>query len=314
MRGGNVINIYPPKRLCEIDLINLAAAEPSSFIKMCEDSYSKRIEHACATIVAGRFKVVMLTGPSSCGKTTTSMRLASKLGEMGREAKVISLDNFFRAQEEYPDLPDGSKDFESIGTIDIPELTRCLSELMSTGESKLPIYDFVSARRREEREHLVINDGVVIVEGIHALNPEITSHFAKDALFKIYLSMREEYSLNGMRLLPTIDMRLARRIVRDNLFRGYPPKRTLALWSNVCNGEEKYIKIYKPEADYLLDTSHSYEPCLLASMLDRLDIAEVDNINHAKLFEALRERYRLFSHISKEEIPKNSLLREFVGK
>ncbi len=309
-----MISLYPPKRLCEIGLINLAADNKDAFVNWCEDSYCARIEHVCATVVAGRFKVVMLTGPSSCGKTTTSQRMAAKFCSMGIESRVVSLDNFFRPQEEYPLLPDGSMDFESIETIDIPELTRCLSLLMEKGEAELPVYDFVSGKRAKQREHIVIGDGVVIVEGIHALNPKITSNFNEDMLFKVYLSMREEYSLNGRRLLPTIDMRLARRIVRDNLFRGYPPKRTLALWSNVCHGEEKYIKIYKPEANYLLDTSHSYEPCLISPILEEIKVEEIDNVDHAKLFEALKDRYRLFSAISKDIIPSNSLLREFVGE
>ncbi len=308
-----MISLYPPKRLCEIDMINLAAKDKAAFIAWCEDSYSKRIEHVCATILTGRFKVVMLTGPSSCGKTTTSGRIASKLISMGKKAEVISLDNFFRQQEEYPVLPDGSKDFESIGTIDIPELTRCILELMQKGEVDIPIYDFVNSRRSSEREHIDVGDGVVIVEGIHALNPEITSHFGKDDLFKVYLSMREEYSFNGHRLIPTIDMRLARRTIRDNLFRGYPPKRTLSLWSNVCRGEKQYIKVYKPEADYLLDTSHSYEPCLISPILNNINMDEIENIDHANLFNALKERYNLFIPISKDEIPADSLLREFVG-
>ncbi len=309
-----MINVYPPKRLCEIDIINLAARDKPAFVAWCEESYKKRIEHLCATIIAGRFKVVMLTGPSSCGKTTTSLRIASKFHSMGVESRVISLDNFFRAQEEYPTLPDGTKDFESIDTIDIPELTRCISEILTNGETQLPIYDFIAGARRTERESFSMKDGIVIVEGIHALNPLITSNFAGNDLFKVYLSMREEYCLNGKRLLPTIDMRLARRIVRDNLFRGYPPKKTLAIWSNVCDGEVKYIKAYKPEANYLLDTAHSYEPCLIAPILDSIDADELDNIDHANLFNALRERYKLFLHILKEDIPADSLLREFVGE
>ncbi len=309
-----MINLYPPKRLCEIDIINLAARDKAAFVAWCEESYKKRIEHLCATIIAGRFKVIMLTGPSSCGKTTTSLRIASKFHSMGVESRVVSLDNFFRAQEEYPTLPDGTKDFESIETIDIPELTKCISEIVETGETQLPVYDFFAGARRAEREPFVLKDGVVIVEGIHALNPRITSNFGDIDLFKVYLSMREEYCLNGKRLLPTIDMRLARRIVRDNQFRGYTPQKTLAIWSNVCDGELKYIKRYKPEADYLLDTAHSYEPCLIAPLLEELNIDEIENIDHANLFEALRERYRLFLPIIKSEIPVDSLLREFVGE
>ncbi len=308
-----MLSLYPPKRLCEVEMINLAAKNKDAFIAWCEDSYSKRIEHVCATILTGRFKVVMLTGPSSCGKTTTSGRIASKLVDMGKNAKVISLDNFFRCQDEYPVLPDGTKDFESIGTIDIPELTRCISQLMQKGEADIPIYDFVTAKRSEKRDHIEVGDGIVIVEGIHALNPQITTNFGKSDLFKVYLSMREEYSLNGHRLIPTIDMRLARRAIRDNLFRGYPPKRTLSLWSNVCRGETQYIKVFKPEADYLLDTSHSYEPCLMSPMLNSINTEEIDNIDHMNLFNALKERYSLFSSIFKEDIPNNSLLREFVG-
>ncbi len=307
-----MFTIYPPKRLCEIDMINLAAGDKNAFITWCEESYNDRINHAAATILAGGFKVVMLTGPSACGKTTSAMKLANRLRQLGTQSRIISLDNFFRSFEDYPTLPDGSKDYESIETIDIAELTKCLEELMNTGETLLPIFDFVNCRRREEREHFVINDGIVIVEGIHALNPGITPHF-EAKMFKIYLSMREEYSLKGRRLIPSIDMRLARRMVRDNFFRGHDPSMTLSMWSKVCDGEIKYIKAYKHEANYLLDTSHSYEPCVMLPFLEAIDISNIENPDHANLFEALRERYRLFTMIEKSMVPDDSMLNEFIG-
>ncbi len=306
-----MIKLYPPKKLCEIELFNLAARSPEDFVAFCEDSYSERINHVAATIVAGDFKVVMLTGPSSVGKTTTSGRIAKRLCEIGMPARIISLDNFFRPHSEYPILPDGTRDFESIETIDIPEFVRCLDELMQKGEVMLPVYDFVNSRRSDEREHFVINDGVVIVEGIHALNPTITPHF-KSKMFKIYLSMREEYAYKGRRLIPSIDMRLARRMVRDNFFRGYSPERTLALWSKVCDGEVKYIKAYKGEANYMFDTAHGYEPCVMLPFLEGINVGEIEDINHAKLFEALRERYRLFTPLDKNLVPENSMLKEFI--
>ncbi len=308
-----MINIYPPKRLCEIDLINLAAQNDKDFIAWSEESYKERINHAAATVLAGNFKVVMLTGPSACGKTTSSLLLANRIQSQGVTARIISLDNFFRNFSDYPTLPDGSKDYEHVETLDIPELLKCLEELINTGETMLPIFDFVNVRRREEREHLVINDGVVIIEGIHALNPIISPRF-DTKLFKIYLSMREEYSFKGRRLLPSIDMRLARRMVRDNFFRGHTPSKTLSMWSKVCDGEVKYIKAYKQEANYLLDTSHSYEPCIMLPYLEAIDISNIENIDHAKLFEALRERYRLFTPIEKNKVPTNSMLNEFIGK
>ncbi len=306
-----MIKLYPPKKLCEVDLINLAARSAEDFVAFCEESYAERIAHLAATIVAGDFKVVMLTGPSSVGKTTTSNRIAKRLCEIGMPARIISLDNFFRPQCEYPILPDGTRDLECIETIDIPEFVRCLDELVQKGEVMLPIYDFVQGRRSDEREHFVINDGVVIVEGIHALNPSITPHF-KSKMFKVYLSMREEFAYKGRRLIPSIDMRLARRMVRDNFFRGYPPNQTLALWSKVCDGEIKYIKAYKDEANYMLDTAHGYEPCVMLPFLEGINTADIDDVNHAKLFEALRERYRLFTPLDKNLVPENSMLKEFI--
>ena len=264
--------IWIPKRLVEIKLVNAAAADKVSFIRHCEFEYESRIYAAAKEIVASGKKIVMLTGPSASGKTTTSNKIAEKLRTMGKNAQVISMDNFFKNPEVYPRLADGSKDYENVQAVDIELMDKCLKEIIETGKSVMPVFDFKTERRVENAIEMDIGDGIIIVEGIHALNPLVLGDLPRENVFTIYAGLREEYSHQGQRVLPTRDIRMVRRMIRDYKHRGHSPEKTIAMWQSVCDGEDKYIKPFKQNADLLLDTSFSCEILVMNSALKNLSV------------------------------------------
>ena len=305
--------IWIPKRLVEIGLINTAAQTPESFISHCEIEYESRVEAAAREVLQQKRSIVMLTGPSASGKTTTAHKLADCIKKNGRYSCVISLDNFFKNLEDYPRLPDGSKDYENVDAIDVPLIDQCLRELIETGHTRIPEFDFLTERRKEQWNDLDLNDGVVVVEGIHALNPSLTASLPREKVYKIYAGLREEYSHHGQRVLPTRDIRLARRMVRDCKFRGHSPEKTLGMWKNVCIGEDRFIKVFKPEADLLLDTSFSYEICCLAPSVTALTGQLPENSPHAERLYELAGAFSLCEPLDDSLIPKSSMLQEFFG-
>ncbi len=305
--------IWIPKRLTEIGLLNVAARSAEAFIDYCEQDYAARIEHAAQCIQESGAHIVMLTGPSASGKTTTAHKLAECIESHGRTSAVVSLDNFFKDVCEYPKLPDGTPDYESVDALDIRSVNRCLLDLLNTGCTEIPDFDFCREQRRRGVIPVQVGDGVVIVEGIHALNPRLTALLPPGSAFKIYAGLREEYSCGGKRVLPTRDIRLARRMVRDHKFRGHSLEKTFEMWPGVCAGEDKNIRVFKPEADLLLDTSFSYEPCTLAPFVLEMRGDVAQDCPYAAQLQDLCERFALCTQLSEQLMPKTSMLREFIG-
>lgn len=305
--------IWIPKRLVELGLVNVAARSPEAFIDYCEQDYAARVEHAAACVRESGAHVVMLTGPSASGKTTTAHKLADCIAAHGRRSAVVSLDNFYKDLKDYPRLPDGSVDYESVDALDISAINRCLLELIRTGRTQIPDFDFCGERRRHGVIPVEVGDGVVVIEGIHALNPRLTALLPEGSAFKIYAGMREEYSRDGQRILPTRDVRLARRMVRDHKFRGHSLEKTFSMWPAVCEGEDKNIKVFKPEADLLLDTSFSYEVCCLAPFVTALRGELAPGTPYAAQLESLCSRFALCMPLPEQSIPRTSMLREFIG-
>lgn len=305
--------IWIPKRLVEIGLINTAAQSPTTFACHCEIEYESRVMAAAAEASGAKCKVIMLTGPSASGKTTTSHKLAQALIRGGTHAVVVSLDDFYRDIDNYPRLPDGGKDYESVHALDIDEIHRCLQALINDGEADFPLFDFHTESRKVEKNHIALDGGVVIAEGIHALNPMLTQALPKGSVYKIYAGLREEYSHGGQRTLATRDIRLARRLVRDNKFRGHSLEKTIKMWPLVCEGEDQYIKAFKPYADLLLDTSLSYEICVVAPFIKEMN----DSASDEDVKERLGDLAGRFAHCNPMKIdyvPPQSVLREFLGK
>ena len=192
-------------------------------------------------------------------------------------------------------------------------LQECLAKLHTEGVCKAPIFDFKIQQPNGTRT-IDCRDGVVIIEGLHALNPALTERLPADAALCLYAGLREEYAApDNTRCLATRDIRLARRLVRDCLFRGHGAAFTLGLWGKVCAGEDQYIKPFKPRADLLLDTTHTYEVCLWHALLDTMPPDEDLTATQRRQLDTLLARFAAFPPLDTALVPADSMLREFIG-
>lgn len=303
--------IWIPKRLVDLNLINTAALAGQSFVRHCEFEYESRVYAAAKEIIGEGRRIIMLTGPSASGKTTTAHKLRDKLTNLGHTAKVISLDNFFKNKEDYPRLENGQKDYENVQALELGIFKSCFDTLISEGRAMFPVFDFATETRTDNAVKIEIDDGFIIVEGIHALNPVLLDLLPKDNTFTIYAGLREEYSHKGQRILPTRDIRLLRRMIRDHKYRGHSPQKTIGMWAGVCEGEDKYIKIYKPNADLLLDTSFSYEILIMHSALAEFEEYSQQDSPEGEKLKELMEVFDNIGYLPLGSLPENSMLCEF---
>lgn len=304
--------IWLEKRLVKAKLVNLAARDPQALIRSCEASYRAGVERAAQEIINRQSKLVLLAGPSGSGKTTSAKKLVEVLEAHGCPAQHIAMDDFYRSLDDYPRLPDGTKDYENVTALDLPLLHSCLDELLTQGKTELPIFDFESEMRRPETRPVSLNGGVVVMEGIHALNPLVSQGLDSRHLFKIYAGVREEYCDNeGKNILDAKELRLARRTLRDTR-RGRDAEETIAKGPQVDQGEELYIRRYKLQAHYILDTAFSYEPCVLAGILPRVYRAISPQSQSYATARRLTRALEQFQPIPWELVPQDSMLQEFL--
>ena len=299
----------------DIESVNkMAEADAAELVQKSEEDY---IAGVCKTAKYleshRRYKVALISGPSGSGKTTTAMKLAEELEEIGMHAVTVSLDNFFKNREDVPLLPNRRNDYESINTVDVDCFNRCISKLLETKHAKFPLFNFVKGVREEDVIDIKSNgDSVIIIEGIHALNPVITKGHSDDFL-KLYVCPEEEFYNGKERVLSSRNLRLIRRTIRDHKFRGSSAENTFNMWVEVCVGEEKNVIPYKPEADIVLNTVHLYEPLIYSDYLLPIlkEIGEKSEFypKAQELIVILSQ----FSKLSPEQIPNDSMLREFIG-
>ena len=301
------------KRFVSRELVALAANQPQAFADYSEGQYRAQIESIADNVLSSGRHIVMLTGPSAAGKTTSAHKIADAIAARGCRSAVVSLDDFYAGAGRYPKHPDGTDNYESLGSLDLPVLQECLAKLHTEGVCKAPIFDFKIQQPNGTRT-IDCRDGVVIIEGLHALNPALTERLPVDAALCLYAGLREEYAApDSTRCLATRDIRLARRLVRDCLFRGHGAAFTLGLWGKVCAGEDQYIKPFKPRADLLLDTTHTYEVCLWHALLDTMPPDEDLTVTQRRQLDTLRARFAAFPPLDTALVPADSMLREFIG-
>ena len=293
----------------------LARKDPQKLIELSEERYRSQISEVAEDFSKEfpKNRIILLSGPTSAGKTTTSHNLDAELEKRGIATFALSLDDFFFDRERAPLLPDGSRDFETPALLDIATLENCLTEMLEKGHADFPIYDFKAGRRSDKTFHYEYDDHTaIIIEGLHALNPLIAGRpFFGDAK-KLYISIRAEFYEGVRRVLSTRELRFIRRIIRDQYFRGSAPLNTMAMWKNVVDGEEKYIRPFRVNADRWIDSLHLYEPCLYKPIGEELVTPCLNDPQYGSQAADLLERLSHFDPLPPVKIPRDSLMREFL--
>ena len=291
----------------EPGLINVAEALHNNKIARIANEIRERYDD-------GGARIVLVAGPSSSGKTTFTKRLAIQLMTNLLEPRMISLDDYFLNRDETPLDETGDYDFESLYALDLDKFNSDLSALLRGEEVELPYYNFESGRREYRGNKITLSDrSVLLIEGIHGLNPELTASIQEKMKFKVYVSALTTLSIDDHNWVPTTDNRLLRRIIRDNAYRGTGAVETIRRWPSVRRGEERWIFPYQENADAMFNSSLLFE---LGVMKERgeeiLKRVPNDVPEYAEAYR-LRKFLSYFSPVDEKYIPSTSLIREFIG-
>ena len=288
-----------------------------AFIRVNEALHDKAIADIADVIAEKGHRIIMIAGPSSSGKTTTTGRLAVHLRVHGLEPVMISLDDYYRNRSELPVEPDGSIDLEGLHTIDVPLFREHMQRLLKGETVEIPRYSFHTGSRMEHGVPLTLAPGQpVLVEGIHGLNPALVEGINDSVIHRIFVSALTCINLDDHNRIRTTDVRLLRRIVRDNQFRSTPPEETLAMWPSVRKGEETWVFPHQERADSMFNTALHYELPVLGHYAYALLKAIPPESPHYLTARRLVKMLNYFPDVSEEvldEVPPLSLLREFIG-
>ena len=303
-------------RINNVSDFNVACKQNKSFglIKLAEALHEKKIAQIADAIAEKRPKIVFISGPSSSGKTTFSKRLQIQLLVDGIRPEVLSMDDYFVNRVDTPKDENGEWDFENVKAVDLPFFRQQMHDILDGKEVELPTYDFSKGERVFEGRKLKLQkDSVLVIEGLHALNPCILPDVDKDLTFKIYVSALTTINIDNHNWIPTTDIRLLRRIVRDYRYRGFSARETIARCPSVVRGEQRWVYPFQEEADVMFNSALIFEFAVLKRHAEPI-LSEVP-----KFCEEYTEAHRLikflqyFIPVPEKEIPPTSLLREFVG-
>lgn len=286
----------------------------SDLIKINETLYSARLLQTAWSIAENKkVKFVLIAGPSSSGKTTTTKKLSMYFRCFGLTPKVLSMDDFFVEREDTPRKENGEYDFECLEAVDLKLFNSTMSKLLKGENVKIPIFNFLTGKKEFNQAMKLEENDILLIEGIHCLNPKILDNIDRSNKVKIYLSALTEINIDKDNRIPTTDNRLIRRLIRDYYRRGYSPEDTLKLWENVREGEEKNIFLYQDEADYTINTGLVYEfPVLKVYAMPLLYKVKKDSMYYEDAKRLIR-LLDIFLPVPSEQVPNDSILREFIG-
>ena len=292
--------------------------EASQLINVAETLHDKEIGHIADRITdsfhEGGARVVLVAGPSSSGKTTTTKRLSIHLLANLIRPQMISLDNYFVNREDTPRDKNGDYDYESIHALDIAQFNADLNDLIAGKEVKMPTYDFATGRRVYRGNTLQLTENsILLMEGIHGLNPELTAGIPDRQKFRVYVSALTTLSIDDHTWIPTTDNRLLRRIIRDYKYRGASALDTISRWQSVRRGEDKWIFPYQENADAMFNSSLLFELGVMKSFAVPILKKVPHNVPQYAEAHRLLTFLSYFREISDSQIPSTSLLREFLG-
>ena len=258
-------------------------------------------------------KIVLIGGPSSSGKTTTSKKIAIYLKSLGLKPQPLSVDDYFKERNDSPKDKDGNFDFECVEAIDIDLFNNDLKKLLNNEDVLIPTFNFIEGKKEYKKTIKLDKNGILIIEGLHALNDELTSSINSDNKYKIYISPLSTLGIDNSNRISTTDLRLLRRMVRDNMNRGYDASDTLKKWASVRKGEEKYVFPFQNKNDIVFNTSLLYEFGVLKTYAEPLLFSvERDDPNYNEAIRLINLLMMVLP-VSGVDIPSDSILREFIG-
>lgn len=305
--------IIKPKR--EINYSTICDMSHKNITKLVSDAESyltDQLNEVTQTIYDNNddIDVILVSGPSCAGKTTFSEMLVEQLENKGIKTIIISLDNFFYDRDKTPFLEDGvTRDFESPQSLNLVQMCECFDKLRNTGECKFPIFDFINGKNLPDSMPVSWEHPTkIIVEGIHALNPQIIESIGFKGLFKIYICANASFVEDGEIAISDIQLRYMRRITRDRVTRGHTPLGSYHSWPHVIAGENIYVVPYKQYANYVVDTVHAYEPCLYRFYTTAI----LGSMKYSGDSLYLQHTLSKVKAHSKTIIPENSLMWEFI--
>lgn len=290
----------------------------SELIKIAEAFHEKKLasiaDHILHENTSRGARLVLIAGPSSSGKTTFAKRLGIQLRILGLNPVLISLDDYFVERENTPRDANGEYDYESLRALDLDTFNDNLTTLFDGGSADIPRYDFITGKREFHEQPLQLDErSVLVIEGIHGLNPELTKEVDNKHIFKIYISALTSVTLDDLSRIPTTDNRLIRRIVRDYHTRGSDATASLKRWQSVRKGEDKHIFPFQENADVMFNSSLFYEISVLRRFVEPMLYEVPDTVPEYGEARRLLKFLANFSPIEPKEIPPTSLLREFIG-
>lgn len=293
----------------------VSSGKISDLIKIDETLQSNRLLNVAKEIAQkkNRIKIVLLAGPSSSGKTTTSKKLCMYLKSFGLTPIVLGMDDYFKEREDNPKDENGNYDFECLEALDLKLFDKQMSELLKGEKVTTPTYNFITGSKEFKNELQMDKNDIIVIEGIHALDDRILTNIERNKKYKIYVSALTELNMDDHNRISTSDNRLLRRIVRDNRTRGYSVEHTLKMWDSVRDGEEKYIFPYQDEADYTVNSALIYEIGVLKTYAEPLLYSVPSDSEYYEEAKRLIDFLRLFLPIPSDSIPEDSIIREFIG-
>ncbi|MDD8013096.1 MAG: nucleoside kinase [Acidobacteriota bacterium] len=309
---GNILGVSDVGRLDQI----IARNGISEIIKVAEALHEKKIARIADAISDRReeLRLVLITGPSAAGKTTFCKRLSAQLQVNGIRPLALSMDNYFINREACPRDERGELDFEALEALDLDLFNRHLADLLDGREVAVPKFDFESGRRVEGHRGMWLEDDqILIVEGIHALNPRISASVADGTKFRIYISALTQLTINDHSRISTTDTRILRRMVRDSRYRNYSAAQTLKRFPSVIRGERRNTFPFQENADVMFNSALVYELAVLKDMavplLEKIPAGDETRLEARRLLNFLM----LFEPVAADEVPPTSILREFIG-
>ena len=306
--------------MMEIDTVGdlndaISKGQMNEVILVQEALVESRIAEIAKDILSrGNVKFVMIAGPSSSGKTTFSRRLSIELRAHGMRPHPIEIDNYFKNREDTPKDENGDYDFECLEAIDVEGFNRDMNSLLEGKTVELPRFNFKTGTREYKGDFLTLDaSDILVCEGIHGLNDELSHTLPKESKYKIYISALTSLNVDEHNRVPTTDVRLMRRMVRDYYTRGSSVSRTLGMWLSVRRGEEKYIFPFQESADAMFNSAHIYEISALKSYVEPLLFRVGPDDPGYQEAKRLLKFLQYFLSIDTAGIPSNSIVREFIG-